>query len=94
MAIASYDPAEAALDAIERVCGARPIGCPWRGFTDPEVGEVLALYDDARVGDDVHVASVIALDPPQHALEGLRHYASAMRRMRANEDRLREERDG
>jgi len=81
------------LLSIERICGARPIGCPWKAFTDPDLGAILSLYDDARTGEDVSISAILILDPPNLHYEGLRHYADAMRRMSANELRLYKEKN-
>jgi hypothetical protein len=36
--------------------------------------DVLELYRAAQMGDGVHLASVLAFDPPQLVWQGLEHY--------------------
>lgn len=85
-----FAPAEAVLTTIERQAGARPPGCPWRAWEEPEVTEVLDLYYDAHTGEAAHVASLYPVDPPAHLLEGVRWYRSCTNRMRAAEQKRRE----
>lgn len=74
--------AERVVDVIERECGGRPTGCPWRSYEAPDVVEALELHACGRVGDSpfAHVASVLPLAPSNALFEAVAFYDRALRR--------------
>jgi len=62
------------LDMIERITGERPATCPWRGFTEPLVADVLKAHSLARVGEHVHLASLAPLHLPAAVFDGVQVY--------------------
>lgn len=71
-----------AMDAIRRITGVAPHGCPWRAFTHPTVVEVLDLYDAASTDGGVDLSVVLAIDPPHHLWEGVRLWHRMLGRVR------------
>jgi hypothetical protein len=71
------------LTVIDKTCGAKPKGCPWRAFEDPLVRDVLELYAAACTGQGVHLASVRLMCPSHRLWLGLCFYASAVEQCRA-----------
>jgi hypothetical protein len=77
--------------AVRTVIGGDCPTCPWRGFTDPVVVDVLDL--DAVIGDGAPV-TVTVDDPPHHLWQGLLEYRSHMQAARSfMMDKQRKEHD-
>lgn len=83
-------------EVIERECGARPMGCPWRAYEERDVIEALDLHAIARTGEApvAHVASILPLTPSNAVFEAVSFYDRALRRAiarRAEEERAKRE---
>jgi hypothetical protein len=79
----------ASRDAIERQTGYRCDGCPWRGFTDPIVSDVLEAY--GLVGGE----GPLALLPeylPHHLHEGVRVYRRVINAVQSHDAEARRRR--
>ena len=75
-------------EAIERVTGSRPPGCPWRVFYDPDVVAVLRAYDFWESGQ---CAEYWGNDPELWLVEGVRVYHNALARARADTRKIERE---
>lgn len=67
------DPAEQVLDKVERDCGVRPDGCPFRATLDPFVGRVTRAHRAWKNGHEIDEAAlrggVEAWDAAVNAIE-------------------------
>lgn len=73
---------------VERVCGGRPIACPWHAFADPFVTETIRLRRAFERG------AINLLSLPAVMVEAIQIYDAALRRLEADDDRReREERE-
>lgn len=80
------------LDVIERVCGARPEGCPWRAFADPVVQDVLALSPALGGGDEPSfLDAVMEPDPPALLVDSLLFYRHSLNAVWAEDKRIARE---
>lgn len=67
---------------IERITGEPQVMCPWRGFYDPVVHDVRALYRAAWNGHDAHLASIYSDRLPHYLWDGVQHYADCVSRIK------------